>query len=56
MRKELQEVVEFAELILIAKRDEEFLAAANLNGRAVIDLVRMIDREETGENYQGICW
>jgi GDP-mannose 6-dehydrogenase len=56
MRKELQEVVEFAELILIAKRDEEFLAAANLNGRAVIDLVRMIDQEETGENYQGICW
>ena len=56
MRKELQEVVEFAELILIAKRDEEFLAATNLNGRAVIDLVRMIDREETGENYQGICW
>jgi GDP-mannose 6-dehydrogenase len=56
MRKELQEVVEFAELIVIGKRDEEFRAAASSGGRVIIDLVRMIDREETGENYQGICW
>jgi GDP-mannose 6-dehydrogenase len=56
MRKEIQEVVEFAELIVIGKRDEEYRAVANLNGRAVIDLVRMIGREDTGKNYQGICW
>jgi GDP-mannose 6-dehydrogenase len=56
MRKELQEVIEFAEVIVIGKRDEEFRAAAASNGRAVIDLVRMIDREEAGANYQGICW
>jgi GDP-mannose 6-dehydrogenase len=56
MRRELQEVVEFAEVIVIGKRDEEFRAAAVSNGRAIIDLVRMIDCDETGENYQGICW
>ncbi len=56
MRKELREVVDFAEVIIIGKRDEEFREAARSNGRAVIDLVRMIDRQETGENYQGICW
>jgi GDP-mannose 6-dehydrogenase len=56
MRKELQEVVESAEVIVIGKRDEEFRAAASSGGRAIIDLVRMIDREETGKNYQGICW
>ncbi|MGH9753472.1 MAG: nucleotide sugar dehydrogenase [Blastocatellia bacterium] len=56
MRKELHEVVESAEVIVIGKRDEEFRAAARSGGREIIDLVRMIEREETGENYQGICW
>src|SRR5215510_15442326 len=56
MRKELQEVVESSEVIIIGKRDEEFRAAASSDGRAIIDLVRMIDCEETRENYQGICW
>jgi GDP-mannose 6-dehydrogenase len=54
MRKELQEVIENAEVIIIGKKDEEFRAAAESSGRYVIDLVRLIERE--GENYQGVCW
>jgi GDP-mannose 6-dehydrogenase len=56
MRKELQEVIETAEVIVVGKRDEEFRAIAGSSGRVIIDLVRLIEREEGQENYQGICW
>jgi len=56
MRSELQEVIETAEVIVIGKRVEEFRAIAGASGRCVIDLVRLIEREEGRENYQGICW
>ncbi len=56
LRKELQEVIETAEVIVIGKKDEEFRVMAGSSGRCVIDLVRLIEREEKQENYQGICW
>ena len=56
MRKELHEVIENAEVIIIGKKDEEFRAIAGASGRCVIDLVRLIEREENRENYQGLCW
>ncbi len=56
MRKELQEVIDNSEVIIIGKKDEEFRAIAEASGRVIIDLVRLIEREEKQENYQGICW
>ena len=56
MRKELEEVIADSEVIVIGKRDEEFRSLAGSSGRHVIDLVRLIEREETKESYQGICW
>ena len=56
MRKELDEVINNAEVIIIGKRDEEFRAIAGASGRCVIDLVRLIEREKNRENYQGLCW
>ncbi len=56
MRKEIGGVIDDSEVIVIGKRDEEFLAIAGSSGRCVIDLVRLIEREEVRMNYQGICW
>jgi GDP-mannose 6-dehydrogenase len=56
MRKELEVVIDDSEVIVIGKRDEEFRSLAGSSGRYVIDLVRLIEREETKESYQGICW
>jgi GDP-mannose 6-dehydrogenase len=56
MRKELEGVIDDSEVIVIGKRDEEFRSLAGSSGRYVIDLVRLIEREETRESYQGICW
>jgi GDP-mannose 6-dehydrogenase len=56
MRKELEGVIDDSEVIVIGKRDEEFRSLAWSSGRYVIDLVRLIERDETKESYQGICW
>ncbi|MCI0665979.1 MAG: UDP-glucose/GDP-mannose dehydrogenase family protein [Acidobacteria bacterium] len=56
MRKELSEVVEAAEVIIIGKRDEEFRAIAEASNRLIIDLVRLIERREDRDHYRGICW
>jgi GDP-mannose 6-dehydrogenase len=56
MRKELEEVIDDSEVIVIGKRDEEFRSLAGSSGRYVIDLVRLIERDESKESYQGICW
>jgi len=56
MRKELEAVIGDSEVIVIGKRDEEFRSLAVASGRYVIDLVRLIEREETKESYQGVCW
>jgi len=56
MRKELEGVIDDSEVIIIGKQDEEFRSLAKSSGRLIIDLVRLIKREETEESYQGICW
>jgi GDP-mannose 6-dehydrogenase len=56
MCKELQAVIDHAEVVIVGKKDEEFRAVAETNGRMVIDLVRLFERAEKRENYQGICW
>jgi GDP-mannose 6-dehydrogenase len=56
MRKEISDVVEAAEVIIIGKRDEEFRAIAEASNRMIIDLVRLIERREERGNYRGICW
>lgn len=56
MRKELSEVVEAAEVLIIGKRDEEFRAIAEASNRLIIDLVRLIERREDRDHYRGICW
>jgi GDP-mannose 6-dehydrogenase len=56
MRKELEGVIDDSEVIVIGKRDEEFRSLAGSSGRYVIDLVRLIERDETKESYQGVCW
>ncbi len=56
MTKELHEVIDRSEVIVIGKQDEEFRAITGSSGRVIIDLVRVIEREKKRENYQGICW
>ncbi|MDX2031937.1 MAG: UDP-glucose/GDP-mannose dehydrogenase family protein [Blastocatellia bacterium] len=58
MRKDLQEVLQNAEVVIIGKRDEECRAAVEQlgNGQVVLDLVRLLEPETARESYQGICW
>jgi hypothetical protein len=56
----LQDVVDHSEVLIIGKKDEEFRKIVEANGRPnapkLIDLVRLTEREDKQENYQGICW
>ena len=58
MHSELDEVISRAEVIIIGKKEDEFhrLSEKLDNGRVVIDLVRMLDVEESRAGYQGMCW
>jgi GDP-mannose 6-dehydrogenase len=58
MRKDLQEVLQNSEVVIIGKRDEECRAAVEQlgNGQVVLDLVRLLEPETARESYQGICW
>jgi GDP-mannose 6-dehydrogenase len=58
MRSELSEVIEGAEVIIIGKKEEEFRALSDKlnNGRVVIDLVRLLEAQDTRESYRGLCW
>lgn len=56
MRNELNDVIHDSEVILIGKRDEQFLKLNISDGRTVIDLVRLTEIEENSKNYHGICW
>ncbi len=57
MHPDLHEVVETSEVVVIGKRDDEFRAIAEkINGKVIIDLVRMNDAATSGGNYQGLCW
>ncbi|MBK9313210.1 MAG: UDP-glucose/GDP-mannose dehydrogenase family protein [Acidobacteria bacterium] len=58
MCSNLAEVIEKSEVIIIGKRDEEFLDYIDdmTNGRKIIDLVRLIESHHENEGYHGICW
>ena len=57
MVESMQEVMDFAETIVIGNGAEEFKPVpANLKpGQVVVDLVR-ISKEMSSEHYDGICW
>lgn len=58
LRRELDEVVDSSEVVIIGKKEKEFsyLSSKLNNGRVFIDLVGMLKGESHGGNYQGICW
>ena len=57
MKKEPEEVIEGAEVVIIGKNDAEFrrLKSRLNGGRVVIDLVRLLDDAEPPA-YHGLCW
>ena len=57
MRASIDEVLEFADVLVVGNKAEEFNAIEQKRkeGQIVIDLVRLFDRT-SGDNYQGICW
>ena len=55
---DLDRVIEQAEVLIVGKKEDEFRARADsiLNGRTVIDLVRLFDAQENRPHYHGLCW
>lgn len=58
LRRELDEVVDSSEVVIIGKREEEFrgLGSKLNNGRVFIDLVGMLKGHSHNGSYHGICW
>jgi GDP-mannose 6-dehydrogenase len=58
MQSSLSDVIDASEVIIIGKKEEEFLAISDKlnNGRVIIDLVRLFDIDDNRKQYQGICW
>ena len=58
MRKQVEEVVEGSEVIVVTKRSEEVRAAVEQMppGRIILDLARVIDGWPSHGAYQGIGW
>ncbi len=58
MKASVDDAIEGAELIVIAKRSAEFSEPVQefANGRRVIDLVSLFAGQEGGADYEGICW
>ncbi len=59
MKASIEEVLEHAEVILVANKGEEFRAALDRvkPGQLVYDLVRISEERTTGNGrYEGICW
>lgn len=55
LQDDMESLVKWAEIIIIANNDEAFKAIKIRKGQTVIDLVRI--KELEGENgYRGICW
>jgi GDP-mannose 6-dehydrogenase len=54
----LDEVVRWAEVIVVANKSAEFHEVVKSlgNDRIIVDLVRIIDPQDAGEQYVGICW
>ncbi|MGH9961078.1 MAG: UDP binding domain-containing protein, partial [Pyrinomonadaceae bacterium] len=57
MRASLEEVLEFAEVLVVGNKAEEFSEVEQMQkeGQVVIDLVRLFNKT-TGDSYRGICW
>ena len=58
LRRELDEVIDFSEVVIIGKKEKEFHQLSNKlnNGRVFIDLVGMLKGDGNNGGYQGICW
>jgi len=54
----LDEVIERSEVLIIGKREDEFLRLADRmnNGRVIVDLVRLLEVPDSRKQYRGICW
>jgi len=58
LRRDLDEVIDSAEVVIIGKKEDEFRGLSNHlnNGRVFIDLVGMLKGHNHNGSYQGICW
>jgi GDP-mannose 6-dehydrogenase len=58
MRSELSEVIEHAEVVIVGKKEEEYLSVSEKlgDGRVVIDLIGLLKDRNGRSSYQGICW
>lgn len=57
MRTNIDEVLAFAEVLVVGNKAEEFneIEQKQKEGQVVIDLVRLF-KKTSGDSYQGICW
>lgn len=57
MSTSIEEVLEFAEVLVVGNKAEEFIQIEQMQkeGQVVIDLVRLF-RKTSDDGYQGICW
>lgn len=57
MRNSIDEIVDFADVLVIGNRSPEFEQLKNKrrDGQVIIDLVRMFN-DQSDQSYQGICW
>lgn len=51
----LQDVLDWADVLIIANKEEEFKAIQPTENQLIIDLVRIKELEST-DNYEGLCW
>ena len=58
MSPRLDEVVDASDVIVVGKKEPEYLSLAGKlgNGRIVVDLVRLFEDMSSNETYQGMCW
>ena len=57
MRTNIGEVLEFAEVLVVGNKSEEFnqIECKRKEGQVIIDLVRLF-KKSSDDTYQGICW
>jgi GDP-mannose 6-dehydrogenase len=58
MSPRLDEVIDASDVIVVGKKEPEYLSLAGKlgNGRIVVDLVRLFEDMSSNETYQGMCW
>jgi GDP-mannose 6-dehydrogenase len=58
MKKSLDEIVDFADVLVIGNKNEEFASIfSHLKpSQVVLDLVRIADASATPATYQGLSW